>query len=139
MFAGGPSFRPRCQAPVGDQALPGSPYHGFPTVPDIVVDGFALGMITDWEAEPSAEGDAYVIAPDGGQAGLVWEVLEGDEWTRRAADYFEEVCPIEPTGGASGRCPPPMTDRAAARRNLAGALPFLRPKWEEWRRRFGAP
>jgi hypothetical protein len=48
-------------------------YHGFPALSDVCVDGFTLGKITDFEAEPSDYGDAFVIAPDGSRAGLVWE------------------------------------------------------------------
>jgi len=33
-------------------------------------------MITDWETQPDVCGDAFVVAPDGSQAGLVWEVIE---------------------------------------------------------------
>lgn len=36
-------------------------YHGFKIRTDVVVDGFTLGMITDFEAEPVTEGDAFVI------------------------------------------------------------------------------
>ena len=37
-------------------------YHGFPILEDVEVDGFRLGMITDWEAEPADGGDAFVVA-----------------------------------------------------------------------------
>lgn len=49
-------------------------YHGFPILEDVEVDGFRLGMITDWEAEPADSGDAFVVAPDDSRAGLVWEI-----------------------------------------------------------------
>ena len=38
-------------------------YHGFVVLDDVVADGFTLGKITDWEAEPCETGDAFVIAP----------------------------------------------------------------------------
>ena len=38
-----------------------------------MVEGFQLGMITDLIAERDGAGDAFVIAPDGSRAGLVWE------------------------------------------------------------------
>lgn len=39
---------------------PGAPvYYGFPIVEDLEVDGFRLGMITDFEASPES-GDAYI-------------------------------------------------------------------------------
>ncbi len=54
----------------------GSPvYYGFVVVPQTYTDGWCLGSITDFE-DPAGctSGDAFVIAPDGGRAGLVWEV-----------------------------------------------------------------
>lgn len=36
-------------------------YHGFVILDDVVVDGFTLGKLTDWEAEPCETGDAFVI------------------------------------------------------------------------------
>src|SRR5262252_5017589 len=62
-------------------------YYGFVVLHDVAADGFTLGAITDFEVEPSGSGDAFVIAPDGSRAGLVWEVT--------AASYVEEVCPFE--------------------------------------------
>lgn len=106
---------------------PGAPvYHGFPILDDVEVDGFRLGMITDWEAEPSTYGDAFVVAPDGSRCGLDWEVFE----ERRC----EQVL-----GFTEGRWgvwyvafPHPMDSLENARRNLAHVLPDLRPKWEAW-------
>src|SRR5438270_14102636 len=49
-------------------------YHGFIVLEDVAIDGFTLGTITDFEAEATDSGDAFVIAPDGSRAGLVWEV-----------------------------------------------------------------
>ena len=63
-------------------------YHGFQVVDGVAVDGFTFGKITDFEAEPSDYGDAFVIAPDKSRAGLVWEVSD--------QPYFQEVCPLEP-------------------------------------------
>src|ERR1700736_1999109 len=62
-------------------------YYGFVVLDDVDADGFTLGKITDWEAEPCETGDAFVIAPDGSRAGLVWEVCD--------SPYFQEVMPIE--------------------------------------------
>jgi hypothetical protein len=66
-------------------------YHGLQVLKDVVVEGFTFGKITDFEAEPRQEGDAFVIAPDNSRAGLVWELadnvsvsqfspLEADRW-----------------------------------------------------------
>jgi len=62
-------------------------YYGFVVLDDVTAEGFTLGKITDFEAEPCDEGDAFVIAPDGSRAGLVWEVSD--------KPYFQEVSPIE--------------------------------------------
>ena len=54
----------------------GSPvYHGFVVVPETVMDGGVLGEITPFLG--AENGDGFVVAPDGTQAGLVWEVGEG--------------------------------------------------------------
>src|SRR5438445_11234101 len=61
--------------------------YGFVVLDDVNVDGFTLGRITDWEAVPCETGDAFVIAPDGSRAGLVWEIYD--------PPYCQEVSPIE--------------------------------------------
>jgi hypothetical protein len=105
-------------------------YYGFVVLDDVTVDGFTLGKITAFEAEPCDEGDAFVIAPNGGRAGLVWEVYD--------PPYFQEVRPIE-TGRwgvwGVGFCLP-MSSRENARRNLASILPELKLRWAEWKSRF---
>ena len=105
-------------------------YYGFVVLDDVSTDGFTLGKITDWEAEPCETGDAFVIAPDGSRAGLVWEVCE--------PSYFQETMPIE-TGrwgvwGVGFRLP--MNSRENARRNLESILPDLKLRWAEWKSRF---
>jgi hypothetical protein len=105
-------------------------YYGFQVLPDVVIEDFTLGKISDFEAQPSNYGDAFVIAPDGSRAGLVWEVSE--------APYFHEVCPLEEgRWGVWGvSFPFPMGSRESARRNLEFVLPQLRQKWDEWRTKF---
>ncbi len=50
-------------------------YHGFVVVPETCTDGWCMGVITDYEdADGVDSGDAFVVAPDGSAAGLVWEV-----------------------------------------------------------------
>jgi len=84
-------------------------------------------VLTDFEAEPCDEGDAFVIAPDGSQAGLVWEVCD--------PSYFREVTPIEAgRWGVGFRLP--MNSRENARRNLESILPELKLRWAEWKSRF---
>jgi hypothetical protein len=54
-------------------------YHGFPIVPESETDGWFFGAITEFiDPAGCTDGDAYVIAPDGSRAGLVWDVGEGD-------------------------------------------------------------
>lgn len=108
---------------------PGAPvYHGFPVIEGAAVMGFQLGMITDFLAAPDTAGDAYVIAPDGSRAGLVWasEVPES---------YFEQLVPPEDHrwGVWTAGLPLPMTTVDEARDYLAALLPQLRPQWESWR------
>jgi hypothetical protein len=105
-------------------------YHGFRVLRDVAVDGFIFGAITDFEAQASSEGDAFVIAPDDSRAGLVWEV--SDKKT------FIEVSPLtaDRWGVWEVSFPLGMTSRENARLNLQAILPKLKPKWEQWRRTY---
>jgi len=54
-------------------------YHGFPIVPETMTDGWCFGAITEYaHADGCESGDAFVVAPDGSRAGLVWDVGEGE-------------------------------------------------------------
>ena len=55
----------------------------------VIVEGFAFGKITDFEAEPSQEGDAFVVAPDNSRAGLVWEIADNVS--------VSQISPLEPS------------------------------------------
>src|SRR5437016_8526067 len=110
---------------------PGAPvYHGFPLLDDVIVEGFTLGKITDFEIEPCKEGDAFVIAPDNSRAGLVWEIgdkvavsqigaLEADRWGVWAVSF-----------------PHSMNSRENARKNLELIVPTLKKEWNDWREKF---
>lgn len=102
-------------------------YYGFPILDDVEVDGFRLGMITDWEAEAADRGDAFVVAPDDSRCGLDWEVF--------SEHRFAQL--IAPEPGRWGvwyvAFPYPMDGRENARRNLAHVLPELRREWQAWR------
>jgi hypothetical protein len=102
-------------------------YHGFVVLQDVSVEGFTLGAITDFEAEPCDAGDAFVVAPDGRRAGLVWEVSQ--------TKYIEEVRPFERDrwGVWAVGFPYPMDNRANARKNLSAVLPELKARWEDWK------
>jgi hypothetical protein len=105
-------------------------YHGFQVLEDVVVDGFQFGKITDFEAEPSQGGDAFVVAPDNSRAGLVWEVTDKVSMT--------EISPLEPGrwGVWAVSFPNPMNSRENVRRNLELILPALKQRWNEWRQKF---
>jgi hypothetical protein len=63
-------------------------YHGFPIIEESATDGWYLGTITDYADPKGCEfGDAFVIAPDGRRAGLVWAVGDGS---------IELIMPPEP-------------------------------------------
>jgi hypothetical protein len=66
-------------------------YHGFVVLDDVIAEGFTLGKITDFEVEPSREGDAFVIAPDGSRPGLVWEVSDKPYFPRSQAHRDRQV------------------------------------------------
>ncbi len=102
--------------------------YGFVVLDDINVDGFAwqdhrLGSVA------LRNGDAFVLAPDGSRAGLVWEVCD--------PPYFQETMRIEAdrwgVRGVGFRLP--MNSRENARRNLESILPELRLGWAEWKSR----
>jgi hypothetical protein len=53
-------------------------YHGYVVVPETCTEGWCLGSITEFEdPEGCNGGDAFVVAPDGTRASLIWEV--GDQ------------------------------------------------------------
>jgi hypothetical protein len=84
---------------------------------DVEVDGFVLGKISDFEAQPRDYGDAFLVGPDGRRAGLVWEIgpirIEEVRWGVWAVWF-----------------PHPMLSRSEARLNLAEVVPLLKPHWE---------
>jgi hypothetical protein len=107
-------------------------YHGFPILEGVEVEGFKFGMITNFLVEPDSVGDAFVVAPDGSRAGLVWEVTK--------EEYFNEVVPIEVHrwGVWAVSFPYPMDCLDNTKKNLAAALPKLHEKWAEWNRLYGS-
>jgi hypothetical protein len=130
--------RPLRIDPDAESAVPGEPafaarparapvYHGFVVLDDVEVDGFRLGMITDWESEPADRGDAFVVAPDDSRAGLDWEVWPGARRIERVCEFSSDRWGVWYVA-----FPYPMDSRANARRNLAHVLPDLRLRWESW-------
>jgi hypothetical protein len=72
-------------------------YHGFAVLLDVAVAGFTFGKFSDFDLEPCDAGDAFVVAPDNGRAGLVWEITD--------KRYFEEIPVQNQTDGESGVFP----------------------------------
>lgn len=81
-------------------------------------------MITDFLSGPSRDGDAYVIAPDGSRAALVWESGCGA--------YFRQVLAPEerPVGSVGGGFAAAHDHREEGRSYLAALVPRLRPCWQ---------
>jgi hypothetical protein len=95
-------------------------YYGFPLLPNSEKDGFVFGAITRPHTGVSAVwGDAYVVAPDGSRAGIVW-VTEGP--------VREVVFPPEPGrwGVYQFRFEQPVESDAELIRNLHAILPRLK-------------
>ena len=69
-----PDFPAFMAAPAGSPV-----YYGFPLLPSSEVDGWTFGVITSPVGdEPRVWGDAYVVAPDGSRAGIVWRAEGGN-------------------------------------------------------------
>ena len=100
-------------------------YHGFTVLEGVEVEGFRLGTIS--ALGPDHGGDAFIIAPDGSRAGLVWEV--GESRAVREVSAFD----AERWGVWAVEFARPMGSRDDAQRNLDHILPALRPKWEAWK------
>jgi hypothetical protein len=87
-------------------------YHGFPVLEDVEAEGFLSGKITDFEAEKCDDGDAFIVAPDGTRAGLVWEVAD--------EPHFSRVCveDADRWGVWAVSFPHPMSSRENAKKTL---------------------
>lgn len=88
------------------------------------VDGFKIGMFVSYDTC----GDAWVQAPDGGVATLIWETGE--------PDYFKVTIPPDRHGRwgtYAVQLALPLTTDTEAATYLGALLPELRPRWEAWR------
>ena len=90
--------------------------------PSATVDGFELGMFVSYDDC----GDAWVKAPDGSVATLIWETGE--------PAYFKVSIESDENrwGTYAVQQPMPLTNDAEAAAYLAVLLPDLRPRWQEW-------
>jgi hypothetical protein len=92
-------------------------YYGFPILQNSERDGFVFGTVT--EPAGSDWGDAFVIAPNGSRAGIVWQIGEGEP---------DVVCePSEGRWGVYGFCfKGPIRSDAELVAHLHSILPRLR-------------
>ena len=91
--------------------------------PCAVADGFTLGMSVSY----GDRGDAWVRAPDGGVAGLVWET--------GSPAYFRQLIAPDPAGRwgtYAVRLDLPLTTDGEAEAYLRALLPELIPLWRAW-------
>jgi len=95
-------------------------YYGFPVLAHSEKEGFSFGVITEPNGEtPASWGDAFVVAPDGSRAGIVWQA-EGEP--------APIVCP--PTPGRWGvyafRFSRPVRNERDLIENLHEVLPQIK-------------
>jgi hypothetical protein len=91
--------------------------------PKAQAEGFELGMFVSYDDC----GDAWVRAPDGGIAGLIWET--------GSPEYLRVATEPDPTGRwgtFAVRLDLPMTTDAEAEAYLRALLPRLIPYWRAW-------
>jgi hypothetical protein len=91
-------------------------------------------MITDFIAAPDTAGDAFVVAPDGSRAGLVWESEVPDPYFQQVMAPDNERWGVWAVGATAS-----MRTVKDARRYLAEIVPELRPRWQAWVRARAAP
>jgi hypothetical protein len=100
-------------------------YYGFPLLKESEIEGWILGIITEFEDENGCEeGDAYVVAPNGDRIGIVWDVGVGQ---------IETVC--EPNNERAGVFqvwfPKVVKTKEDMIDNFRCILPQLKKKYEE--------
>lgn len=91
--------------------------------PEATVDDFTMGMFVSYDDC----GDAWVQAPDGGVATLIWE--------SGSPSYFLESIPPDPAGRwgtYAVQLELPLTNNEEAAAYLRALLPELMPRWKAW-------
>jgi hypothetical protein len=110
-----PNFPPFIARPTNSPV-----YYGFPLLKSSERDGFIFGTITEPNGrEPAQWGDAFVVAPNGSRAGIVWHV---------GKDEPSVVCePSEGRWGVYGFCfEGPIASEAELVKQLHSILPILK-------------
>jgi hypothetical protein len=103
-------------------------YHGFPLLEEVELGGWQLGLITASLGTSDDAGDAYIVAPDGRRAGLVWRVATPTAFhvLREPEQGRFGVFDVAATVG------PTSLDNA--RSFVAEILPFVRDVWSRTQR-----
>ena len=116
-----PSLLPFMSPPPG-----APPYYGFQVL-DIEVDGFRMGVISDFFDDPTAAegGDGFIVAPDGSRAGLVWKLDK--PYAFRTVEDTENRWGVWLVGISE-----PLVDLSSAQRVFADVVSVLRPHWDAW-------
>lgn len=94
-----------------------------PGYPTVQAEGFELGMFVSY----GECGDAWVRAPEGGIAGLIWET--------GSPEYFRMAIEPDPADRQSTfavQLDLPMTTSSEAEAYLRAFLPRLIPYWHAW-------
>lgn len=108
-------------------------YHGFPLLESSRTgDGWCFGTISDPDSEEGCEwGDAFVVAPDGSRAGIIWQV---------GAPVMETACQADSQrfGVFSLGIERPVHDEDDLVEQLGVWLPELRRRHDQWRASFAS-
>ena len=108
-------------------------YYGFPLVEESEIDGWVFGAITEYEDEGGCKwGDAFVVAPDGTSAGIIWQVNESGDHSLEP----EEVCPPdESRWGVYGFSYPKLIRTTEDFVKMCHSfLPALQKRWQQHNR-----
>ena len=100
------------------------PYHGFPLLEGSEREGFSFGAITEPNGVKAASwGDAFVVAPDGSRAGIVWQAR---------GNASPIVCPPSPGrwGVYAFRLTRPIRNEQDLIHSLHSVLPQLKRYYE---------
>lgn len=124
------------EAESADPSLPaflarpeGAPvYHGFPLLEESrTADGWCFGIISDPDCPQGRDwGDAFIVAPDGSRAGIIWEV--GAPVMKVSSPPEEDRWGVFELGFAR-----PVHDGGELVEQLREWLPELRRLHREWR------
>jgi hypothetical protein len=103
-------------------------YYGFPLIEETRIDGWCFGAITDFlqpdRVDGCTWGDAFIEAPDGSRAGIVWDT---------SVTGVEQISPPDPGrwGVWSVGFNRPIKTMDDLLFNLAEVLPLLQDRYRQ--------